>query len=231
MKSFRSFFTAKTIQKALHASAPTVPGCRPGAHGGHGCVHIPARESGTHPGQIDPIGFAEPLEETPSYRSRPPPEYPSGRKVDNVQGVVGAEQYIAVVEVGQSHSAAVQLIENHAESIEECVVEPGSSAFPQWFGVNPSSNQSVGSKTTEKRRQAVDGPGRLVSRRFSANQPTTEAVANHGTSRLIGLDRHPLAILLIEENISLRSVASNDPANWIGSRDGARVEGPSTSRV
>jgi hypothetical protein len=125
-----------------------VPGCRRRAHRGHSRVHIPARESGAHTRQIDPVGFAEPLEETLSDGSRPPPEYPGRRKVDNVQGVVGAEQHIAVVEIGQSHSAAVQFIENRAESIEECVIEPGSRAFPQWLGVNPTSGQGVGSEAT-----------------------------------------------------------------------------------
>jgi hypothetical protein len=122
-----------------------------------------------------------------------------------------------MVEIGQSHSAAVQFIENRAESIEEHVIEPGSRPFPQWLGVDPTRGQSVGSETTEKCRQGLDGSRRLIGRGLAPYQPATEAVPNHGASRLIGLDRNAIAIQLIEEDIGLGTVTSYDSSNRFGS--------------
>ena len=190
-----------------------MPRCRRRAYRGDCRVHIPAREPGAHTRKIDPVGFAEPLEEILPDRSGPPPQYPGRREVDNVQGVVNTEQHIAVVEVSQSYSAAVEFIENRAEAIEERVVEPGIFAFPQWLSFDPASGQGVGSKATEKCRQGVDGSRRLVGRRLATNQPSTEAVPHNSTSRLIRFDRHPLAIQLIKKDIGFGAVASHDPAN------------------
>ncbi len=196
-----------------------MPCCRRGANRGHSRALIPTRESGAHTGQIDPVGFAEPFEEPLSDGSGPPPEYPCRRKIDNVKRVVGAKQHIAVVEIGQSHTASVQFIENRTEPIEECVIEPGSSAFPQRLGVDPTGGQGVRSEATEIRWQGIDDSRFLVGSRLTANQPPTERVPNHRASRLIRLDSHPLAFQLKEENIGLGSVAAPDPANRLGSRD------------
>ena len=190
-----------------------MPGRRRGAHRSHRCLHITARESGAHPRQVDPVGFTEPLEEMLPDGSGPSPEDPGRREVDDVQSVVSAEQHIAVVEIRQSHPAAVEFIEDRTESVKQRVIEPGSRAIPQWLGVHPAGGQGMGSEAAEKCRQGINAFRRLVRRRLAADQPTPDAVPNHGASRRIGLDRHPLAIQVIEKNISLGSIAAHNPAN------------------
>jgi len=194
-----------------------VPGCRRRAHRGDRRVHIAARKTSVHSSQIDPVGFAESLEKYFSNGSGPLSEDPGRGEVDDVQAIVSAKQYIAVMEVGQSHSATVEFIEDRTESIKEPIIELGPCAFPQWLGRDPVSGQGVRSEATEERWKGVDVSSRLVRSRLAADQPATEAVPNQRASRRIRLDRHPLAIQLIKKNICLGAVAANDPANRLDS--------------
>ena len=194
-----------------------MPFCRLRAHRGYRRVHISARETGTHAGQIDPVGFAKPLKEELSDGSCPLPEDPGRREVDDVQAIVSAKQNVAVMEVGQGHSPTVEVIEDPTEAIKERIIKPGSRALPQWLGIDPLSGQGVGSEATEKCRQGVDTCSRLVRRRLATDQPATEAIPNHSASRRIRLDRHPLSMQLVKENICLGAVAAHDLSNRLDS--------------
>ena len=208
-----------------------MPGRSPGAHRSHRCGHITTRKSGPHARQVDAVGFAEPLEETPSDGSGPASEDPGSSEIDDVEGIIRTEQDIAVVEVGQSHAAAMEFVQDRPESIKQRAVEPGSCAFPQRFSVDPTGHQGKRPQTTEKGRQGGDARGRFVGRRLTSNQPATEAVPHHSAPRSVSLDRNPFAIQLIKENVGLGAVSAHDPANRLDPRKAAEVESPASRGV
>ena len=208
-----------------------MPGRGFGAHRRHRRGHITTRKSGPHPRQVDPVGFAESLEEKPSDGSGPASEDPGRREIDDVEGIIRTEQNIAVVEVGQSHAAAMEFVQDRPESVKQRAIEPGSCAFPQRFGVHPTGHQGKGPESTEKGRQGGDARGRFVGRRLTSDQPATEAVPHHSAPRSVGLDRKPLAIQLIKENVGLGAVSAHDPANRLDPRQAAEVESPASRSV
>jgi len=143
-----------------------VPGRRLWAHGGNRGLDIAAGEPRPHPCQVDAVGFPKAFEEPAPDEARPRPEDPGSGEIHKIERAVRCQQYIAVVEIRERHSATVELIEDGRQAVEEGVVQQRPILRLQRLCVDPLGGEGTWAQPPEERRQGGHLRRSLVGRSF-----------------------------------------------------------------
>jgi hypothetical protein len=168
------------------------------------------------------------MEETSPDGSGTLTEDPGGCEIDDVEAVVGTEEHVPVVEIGQRHSPVVELLHHRGETIENEVFEPVPNSLTQWLGVHPPRCQAVRAEEAEEEWKRIDSARRDIGGSLAPDQPTTESVADQSPAWLVGLHRHPLISEIVEEDVCLGPVAADDATGGLdtGETPGIKVFAP-----
>jgi hypothetical protein len=164
------------------------------------------------------------MEEAPSDGSGTFTKDPGSCEVNDVEAVVGTEQHIPVVEIGQCHSPGVELLHHRGEAIENDLIQPVSNSLPQWFCLDPPRCQAVRAEETEEGRKRIDTARRHIGGSLAPDQPATESVADQSPAWLVRLDRYPLISEIVEKDIGLGPVAADDSPYRLGPGYAPRIE-------